>query len=846
MSVLNELFATADDSVSAGQIWEIDPPTEWSKHRFGLWSSYSPQKPLPLYGWKVHVSATREEAKDVLEITSGAAFDQNCHFKHLSGEHDFLTLHSKNSNRMQSGKFIALYPENEMSALHLMEQLVAELSDFIGLEILTDRSFRNSRNVYYRWGAFKSTGRINESGEAEELVPNGFGELVADKRLPQFVLPEGIVDPFCAKPTSYKGEEPHEVIEDFNGYRITSALRYTNSGGRYEAVCLKNNEKVFIKEARPNTGFIFGETASTRLSKEADRIRLLNHKLPGIAPEFKKLFHDIDYNYLVTEHITGTPLSDWVARESPLFSSGRNNKSEVEKYLDRSYKIYSKIKQDIKELHRIGVAFGDLSSGNIIISQNDDARLIDFEACQSTESREPGFGTPDYCFLKQGGSLTAEERDIYSLNCVALSFVLRVSSLAEINDNVLDILETELEEHVGHIPQWWKNAIESIKRVTNEHSRFKISDFRQPQMESKADLIRLKKKLSLGIVNSNQFDNKIIFPPNDDENGANFEGFLTGDGGVLWALKQNGMHLSDIWLGSYYERIEFHLKNNSLPISYGNGLSGQLDICHTFGNDILVGKLVKNIVQNWNSASNPTLANGLSGIALSLARHENVEVSLDVMQKALDTCEQHSWQKNGLFYGRSGVIAAACMFPDSFLASSRNISIIERLLEQEIAQTVMHPNGSSISLRGEGDGNRLLPYLSDGTAGLIVALMLADRNKSIKFSLKDIEFDLLAADLGTPFAIDVSLSNGVLGLTVVSELLQNWYPEYTNSLSKKNWERIRKYILPLDGGVGIMNPRTLKYDFSYLRGAAGMVSALLWYEGRQPLNLAGLYIDPLA
>src|SRR6185312_16298212 len=97
----------------------------------------------------------------------------------------------------------------------------------------------------------------------------------------------------------------------------------------------------------------------------------------------------------------------------------------------------------------------------------------------------------------------------------------------------------------------------------------------------------------------------------------------------------------------------------------------------------------------------------------------------------------------------------------------------------------------SLSLRGEGDGNRLLPYLSDGTAGFLLSLILASEDSQVDFSLAIDDIVSLAADLGTPFMLEASLMDGAAGLAVVLEIVKHKFPELTDRLPDPAWDRIR-------------------------------------------------------
>lgn len=811
-----------------------------------IWTYITTSHELPSCGWKVHVSATLEEAQEVLSKVSEIAYQHRCSFKFLSGRREFYILHSKTSSRLQSGKFIALYPLSEVAARDLMETLSEELKGFTGLDILTDRAFRDSPNVYYRWGAFGDTGRLNAQGESEELLEDGFGNLVPDVRLPQFVLPEGIVDPFSTNASSPRGDPPPEYIE-FDDYRITSVLRYTNAGGRYKALCKKTKVDLVLKEARPNTGFSGKDTAQVRLKREAEILTEINNKLPNLAPQFERYFTVAGHEYLALEFVSGTPLSDWIALESPFYSDALMNKTEVSQYLDKASEIYHKISLDLKSLHAAGYTFGDLSASNIIIADDGEARLIDFEACDFGDFKDNVLGTPDFCLLSQNKIISRIEKDRYALSCLGLSLILRLSSLAEISDNVLCCLETEISEYVDELPDWWVECTSYAREFSGRYSQYKVKGFTQPSLCNLEHVEYLKKQLALGIIGTSKFKGSAgVYPLSSDTPSVNQLSFSMGDSGILWSLNQSNVRISEILIERYAKAVDQCIERASTPPTYAFGLCGMVDACHVLGLHDQRIRLLDLVEERWRTVSDPGLANGLSGVALTLKRHGRAGTGEEVLTAALNQAQEFKWAKNGLFWGRSGVIATACGWQEFASANPQAMEIVSDLITAELGQTLRHSSGNAITLRGEIDGNRFLPYVSDGTAGLLLALMTASQCSAIKYSLSEQQLLNLAQDLCSPFTIDVSLAHGGVGLSLALEILHKRYPALSSKLPSANWARLRKYVLPFTNGFCVINPRTLNYDLSYSKGSAGFISVLNWLEGKAPINLFGLYFPPIS
>ncbi|MEQ8925450.1 MAG: hypothetical protein RLO81_06520 [Fulvivirga sp.] len=722
-----------------------------------------------------------------------------------------------------------------------MDKITLQLVNYEGLDILTDRNYKKSKNVFYRWGAFTQSGRINSEGEPEELIPNGLNELVPDMRAPHFILPEGIIDPFSSLPTSSAPSVSSNSMK-FKQYEIDSVLRFSNAGGRYKAICEKTGLDVVLKEARPKTGFVGEENAVTRLTKESETLKKLNAELPGLAPELLDEFDVKGHKFLVIKYINGTPLSEWIARENPLYSSAHSSKDLVDEYLNRAKFIIYTIEKLLRKLHASGIAFGDLSPGNVIIDSQDEPHLIDFEACLPIDTLSTGVGTPDFCLLEQGGQLTAQARDVYALKCIAISFVLRVTTLAEISNQVLDILSEELMRYCSSLPRWWINACNHVNAVTRKHSIYNVSYFSQPKFSNNRSTKVVRGDLFSGVLRHRSINEKQIFPTsNKSLKGAHLS-FFYGDSGVLYTLKKHGKKIDENLIEKYTCSVDDALKQDLLPLGYEAGLAGVLDVCETLNLKETSKNVLEKIIKDWESLEDPTLSNGLAGIATILNKYKYYDLAKKVFEKALNLESTFSWRKNGLLYGRSGLVVAAAE-----LSSSIDLNIsIKKYISFELEQTVRHPLGNAISLKGEIDGNRLLPYLRDGTAGLLLALVAAHECEHLDYELDQELLQNLTMDLYTPFMLEASLMDGVAGIQVVLELIRNKFPDLKKSFTDTKRYRLSKYILPSVSGLGLFNPRTYKYDFSYSQGSLGVIEALKYLEGNYALSIIGISIDPIS
>jgi len=172
-------------------------PAEWSATQFDLWTLWTAAGTVcPDQGWKIHVSARLDRADAVLDEVAKACVAERVSFKHLRSEMFFLLLHHKHAARSQAGKFCAAYPPDEPTARRLLDRLANALADEAGPYILSDRRYRDSRTVHYRFGAFRGRGRQRPDGTEQWLVRDGYGRDCVDRRAASFTLALAARDTF--------------------------------------------------------------------------------------------------------------------------------------------------------------------------------------------------------------------------------------------------------------------------------------------------------------------------------------------------------------------------------------------------------------------------------------------------------------------------------------------------------------------------------------------------------------------------------------------------------------------------------------------------------------------------
>ncbi|MFM9745443.1 protein kinase domain-containing protein, partial [Streptomyces brasiliscabiei] len=94
------------------------------------------------------------------------------------------------------------------------------------------------------------------------------------------------------------------------------------------------------------------------------------------------------HHFLVEEYIAGQSLEELLATEFPFVVGDLEKKA---RYKAKAIKILEQLKELLKQIHARGLAVGDLSLSNILVTEDGDVRLIDLEnAGKATEKYVPG------------------------------------------------------------------------------------------------------------------------------------------------------------------------------------------------------------------------------------------------------------------------------------------------------------------------------------------------------------------------------------------------------------------------------------------------------------------------
>lgn len=317
-------------------------------------------------GWKIHISSEYNSSHELLQDVAKICHEMRIPFKHLSTEDKFIMRNGKLVSRGFSGKFITCYPnQNELESV--LQKLESALKQYNGPYILSDKRW-DEVPIYLRYGVFRPSRDDEKKVAIDELIVGD--EVVKDERLPVFKIPKGIVPPdFLNKWLDKKDKKQGDFP-----FIIDNAIRFSNSGGIYNARLKEDGKKIILKEARPYTGLGFdGTYSSERLASECKALKILNEwsEMPKIYL-YGKIW---EHTFLGIEHMKGVPLNRWVTNNFPLYEVVDKTKD----YLLRVSKIVEKLIDLTNKFHSENVYHQDLHLGNILVKDEDEISIIDWE-----------------------------------------------------------------------------------------------------------------------------------------------------------------------------------------------------------------------------------------------------------------------------------------------------------------------------------------------------------------------------------------------------------------------------------------------------------------------------------
>ncbi|MFJ2959800.1 class IV lanthionine synthetase LanL [Streptomyces sp. NPDC087270] len=385
---------------------------DWQVEEDGVWCRVTPPQHEPrVQGWKLHLSATRLSAPEVLHRAAGVLVRAGCAFKTARDLQTVEEMTSGNHDRAQCGKIITAYPRDDDQLRELAARLDDATAGLPGPAILSDRPYRKGGLVHYRYGGFHGVRVLGNDGSFDVRLRAPDGTLVDDHRKAWFSPPPWAELPFPGGPGRPATAQSAKPVLLADRFVVREAIRHSARGGVYRALDQRTGAEVIVKQARAHVAVnVTGEDARACLRREAANLTALT----GLCTELVDLFEEDGHAFLVQSLVPGQALASWVTdrRAEPGFIP-----------VPQVLALAEKLRALLDEVHRRGVVYQDFTPNNIMVTPEDRLVLIDAEWATTPGTRilrvhTPGFGAPEQTAEPRVGPAFGTEVDRYALGGV--------------------------------------------------------------------------------------------------------------------------------------------------------------------------------------------------------------------------------------------------------------------------------------------------------------------------------------------------------------------------------------------------------------------------------------------
>ncbi|MFI0975429.1 class III lanthionine synthetase LanKC [Streptomyces sp. NPDC021093] len=841
-------------------------PDGWQRHRSADWLALRPVAcRLPAQGWKIHVSATLDNAESVLERVMAYCLPRSIAFKFVPSRYLLHNRNAKYADRAASGKFITVYPADDEQCRTVAADLDAVLAGSQGPYVLSDLRW-GAGPVYLRYGSFTRRDCYDENGEQQPALENAEGVLVPDVRGPAFRVPEWIEPPEWLRP--HLDARSAATVADMP-YVIEEALHFSNGGGVYAGKDRRTGARVVLKEARPHAGLAAdGADAVARLKREQDALERLSGL--GCTPEVLDSFVLGDHHFLVLEFVEGKPLNSFFARRHPLIEADQGPERLAD-YTAWALRIHALVTEAVAAVHERGVVFNDLHLFNIMVSDDESSvALLDFEAAApAVENRRQTVANPAFVAPADRRGFDV---DRYALACLRLSLFIPLTSLLALDRTKAAHLATIAARQFPVAESFLREAVEEILRdpqapagtaqvptgaaqtPTGAASAAAGTVNAAPGAASAAggagarpylpvepgDWPDSRDSLAGAILATATPGRDDRCFPGDIAQFATTGGghsFGYGTAGVLYALAESGAGRSAA--GEEWLLARTKEPDSGTPLGFYDGLAGVAWTLDRLGHRARALELAELVLAQPWEAIGPDLHSGLAGLGLALdalgtatgesALHDAALRCADLVARPHGGAPRGKAPRAGLLYGASG---SALLFLRLYerTGDAALPDLAADALRRDLDRCV---RGASGTLQVD-EGWRTMPYLGAGSVGIGMVLddLLAHRPDpgGPDGDFERARRDIVAAAQATFYA-QPGLFRGAAGMVLHLSRTTTGGPGTGPADVRRQIDALAWHAVPHQGRLAFPGEQMMRLSMDLATGTAGCLLALAAASG---------------
>jgi len=421
-------------------------PSGWGVQPRGFWTFCRPPQDVALpHGWKIHLSCIPENAEQTLAVMTPVVVEAGVSFKFCSDPFMLGLSLGKGWSRFQAGKFITIYPRDRQQFQELLERLYQVTQGLSGPHVLTDRAYRDSTVVYYRYGAHAGVSRPDPYGSLQQGYLLADGTWHEDVRGAGFRLPPGVDDPCVAAAAAPTPAGPIVL----NGrYQVHGVLKFNGTGGIYRGRDTTTGQKVVIREVRGFSDADGAELVNGMVNGIKREARILQKlSATGLVPVFVELFKEWNNWFLVQEQLDAISL--WDSAMAFYFAEDEQRACDG---FERIRRRISQIAEALQVVHEHGVVLRDLTRSNVMFTAAGEVKFIDLEFAHEIghDSHWAKGWTPGYASQEQlQAQRPTVQEDHHALGALIFDMITFCASGLDLSRDAL--LEHKFKQVLGDL-----------------------------------------------------------------------------------------------------------------------------------------------------------------------------------------------------------------------------------------------------------------------------------------------------------------------------------------------------------------------------------------------------------